>query len=68
MDRIPVQPFLAVLIGTGIGALMCVAGQKHLNQLAKYECLKQSDTHRIITMRSWVGDATHCVHIRYLAN
>ena len=68
MDRIPVQPFLAVLVGTGIGALMCVAGQKHLNQLAKYECLKQSDTHRIITMRSWVGDATHCVHIRYLAN
>ena len=68
MDRIPVQPFLAVLVGTGIGALMCVAGQKHLNQLAKYECLKQSDTHRIITMRSWVGDATHCVHVRYLAN
>ena len=68
MDRIPVQPFLAVVVGTGIGALMCVAGQKHLNQLAKYECLKQSDTHRIITMRSWVGDATHCVHIRYLAN
>ena len=68
MKRIPVQPFLAVLLGTGIGALTCVAGQKHLNQLAKYECLKQSDTHRIITMRSWVGDATHCVHIRYLAN
>jgi len=68
MDRIPVQPFLAVLIGAGLGALTCVAGQKHLNHLAKQECLKQPDTHRIITMRSWVGDSTHCVHIRYLAN
>jgi len=68
MNRIPVQPFLAVLIGTGIGGLMCAAGQQHLNHLAKQECLKQPDTHRIITMRSWVGDATHCVHIRYLAN
>ena len=68
MHRIPVQPFLAVLIGTGLGALMCVAGQKHLNHLAKQECSKQSDTHRVITMRSWIGDASYCVHIRYLAN
>tara|TARA_R100001224_G_C4029234_1_gene152196 strand:- start:3080 stop:3283 length:204 start_codon:yes stop_codon:yes gene_type:complete len=66
--RSPLTPITAIIAGVGIGALLCVAGQKHLNKIATQECLKQPDYHRLVTMRSWVGDAKHCMHIRYLAN
>ena len=58
--------FLAVIVGTGLGSLMCVAGQKHLNHLATQSCQAQPDYHRLVTMTSWVGDAKYCMHIRYL--
>ena len=58
----------AVITGIGIGGLLCVAGQKHLNSLAVQECLKQPNYHRLVTIRSWIGDAKYCMHIRYLAN
>jgi len=61
------HPFSAVVIGIAIGCLASVAGQKHLNRLATKTCNEMSDTHRLVTMNSWVGDAKHCMHIRYLA-
>ena len=65
MNRIPVQPFLAVLIGTGIGALMCVAGQRQLNIFETQRCTNKP-THQLVTMRSWIGTAQHCIHKKYL--
>ena len=65
MNRIPVQPFLAVLIGTGIGALICVAGQRQLNIFEVERCFNKP-THQLVTMRSWIGTAQHCIHKKYL--
>lgn len=67
MSRIPFASYLAIVIGAGIGCLICVAGQKHLNQVAINECKKQSDTHRLITGGTWIGTSKYCIHIRYLA-
>jgi hypothetical protein len=68
LDRIPVQPVLAVFIGAGLGAGLCVIGQKQMNNWQRQECLSQPDTHRLVTYKSWSGDAKYCIHIRYLAN
>ena len=65
MDRIPVQPFLAVLLGTGIGGLLCVAGQRQLNIFETQRCTNKP-THQLVTMRSWIGTAQHCIHKKYL--
>ena len=61
------HPFSAVVIGVAIGCLASVAGQKHLNHLAIKTCNEMSDTHRLIMITSWVGDAKYCMHTRYLA-
>ena len=61
------HPFSAVVIGISIGCLASVAGQKHLNGLATKTCNEMSDTHRLIMITSWVGDAKYCMHTRYLA-
>ena len=65
MNRELFQPVLALLIGTGIGGLLCVAGQRQLNRLEIEKCLKKS-THQLITMRSWIGDTKYCVDKKYL--
>ena len=58
--------YLAVILGIGFGSLVSVVGQKHLNELAIKTCKAQPDYHRLVTLTSWVGDAKHCMHIRYL--
>lgn len=68
IDRIPVQAFLAVIGGAGLGFLICIAAQKQLNKMAVQDCINQPDTHRLVTMRSFIGDAKYCMHTRYLAN
>ncbi len=60
------NPFIAVILGIGLGSLASVAAQKHLNHLAMETCKAQPDYHRLVTFSSWVGDAKYCMHIRYL--
>ncbi len=62
------KSYLAVILGIGLGGLICAFGQKHLNHRAVQTCNAQPDYHRLLTLTSWVGDAKHCVHIRYLNN
>jgi len=59
--------FVGVVMGIGLGGLLSVAGQKHLNQRAIETCNAQPDYHRVVTLTSWVGDAKYCMHTRYLA-
>lgn len=59
------QPVLAVLIGIGIGGLLCVAGQRQLNILETQRCTNKP-THQLVTMRSWIGTAKHCIHKKYV--
>jgi hypothetical protein len=64
------HPIIAVTIGTGIGLLLSVVGQKQFNAHARHTCNKPgiSDTHRLVTVSSFTGDANYCMHIRYLGN
>ena len=57
--------------GVAIGLLGTSAMQKYLvNPQAIATCNKPgiSDTHRVITITSVVGDTKYCIHSRYLAN
>ena len=66
MNKDLFQINLAVMMGIGIGALMCVFGQKGINRLEVHEC-KQKPSHVLIHMNnSFVGDATYCVDQRWV--
>jgi hypothetical protein len=54
-----------MLVGTGIGSLLCVAGQRQLNIQEVERCFNKP-THQLITMRSWIGTAQYCIHKKYL--
>ena len=61
-----VKYYSAIAFGVAAGLLIGVAGQKHMNAMATDTCNSMPNYHRLITMRSWLGDAKHCMHIRYL--
>ena len=63
---IMIKYYSAIAFGMAAGLLIGVAGQKHMNAMARDTCNRMPDYHRLITMRSWIGDASHCMHIRYL--
>ena len=66
MNKDLFQINLAVVMGIGIGALMCVFGQKGINRLEVHEC-KQKPDHVLVHMNnSFVGDATYCVERKYV--
>ena len=61
----------AIAFGIAIGLLGTSAMQKWLiNPQAIATCNKPgiSDTHRLVTLTSVVGDTKYCIHSRYLAN
>jgi hypothetical protein len=61
----------AIFSGICIGLLGTAGMQKYLiNPQAINTCNKPgiSDTHRLVTLTSVVGDTKYCIHTRYLAN
>ena len=67
MEKFPTEAFLSVLIGAAAGLAIGAVAQRALNVQQANECRKQSDTHRLVTLSGPLGDAKHCVHVRYLA-
>ena len=67
MEKFPVDAFICVIAGIGFGMATCVIGQRYLNIQQTNECNKQQDTHKLVTLSSWIGDAKYCIHARYLA-
>lgn len=66
MNKELFQINLAFVMGIGIGALMCVFGQKMINHIEQQEC-KSKPSHVLIHMtNSFVGDATYCVDRRWV--
>jgi len=62
------QSILAIVGGAGLGFLLCIAGQNSLNAQQVEQCKRMPDYHRVVSIRSFMGDAQYCMHIRYLAN
>ena len=61
----------SIAFGIAVGLLGTSAMQKYLvNPQAITTCNKPgiSDTHRLVTLTSVVGDTKYCIHARYLAN
>lgn len=60
----------AIAFGIAIGLFGTTAMQKHMNNAAGIACNRPGikDNHRLISLPSVVGNAMHCMHIRYLAN
>jgi hypothetical protein len=59
------QPVFACVIGTGVGMLLSVAGQKALNKMYQAKC-PGSSTHQLVYSKGFLGDTYYCVDKRYL--
>ena len=59
------QSILAIVMGTGAGMLLTVAGQKLLNQHYQETC-PSKPTHQLVSITSFIGDADYCVDKRWL--
>jgi hypothetical protein len=59
------QPILAIIMGTGAGMLLTVAGQKLLNQHYQETC-PSKPTHQLVSITSFIGDADYCINKSWL--
>ena len=59
------HPCLAVLVGTGVGMLLAVGGQKLINQHQSTHCLQKTQ-HQLVMITSFLGDTYYCIHKSYL--
>jgi hypothetical protein len=59
---------LSIVMGTGIGLLLSVFGQKMLNKHYQATCQTYvlKSTHSLIYIQSFLGDAYYCVNNKYL--
>jgi hypothetical protein len=59
------QPIIAIIMGTGAGMLMTVAGQKLLNQHYQQIC-PSKPTHQLVHITSFIGDTYYCINKNWL--
>jgi hypothetical protein len=58
--------FTAITLGAGLGILLCIAGSKLTNAYAQDTCKDLADSHQIVLVDSFMGDAYACVDRKYL--
>jgi hypothetical protein len=63
-DRL-IDPIVAVILGTGVGLLLSVCGQKLLNKHYQNTC-HQKPTHSLVLSRGFLGDTYYCIDKAYL--
>ena len=56
----------AIFFGATIGFASLIPLQAATNQVARNHCADKSDTHKLIHVRAFAGDAYHCVDNKYL--
>jgi hypothetical protein len=59
------HPCLAIIVGSGLGMLLAVGGQKLINQHQSTQCLQKAD-HQLVMITSFLGDTYYCMHKRDL--
>lgn len=59
------HPCLAIIIGSGAGMLLSVAGQKFLNQHYAKTC-PLKPTHQLVMVTGFLGDTSYCIHKKYI--
>lgn len=58
--------FVSITCGMGLGFLLCVTGSKLTNAYAQDTCKDLADSHQIVLVDSFMGDAYACVDRKYL--
>lgn len=62
-----VNPFSAIFFGATLGFMSLIPLQAWTNNLAKAKCSANADTHTLVSVRAFAGDADHCVANKYLS-
>ena len=57
----------AILFGITLGFTSLIPLQALTNSQAKAHCSRESDSHTLVHVRAFAGDAHYCVHNRYLS-
>ena len=60
------KPFSAILAGATLGFLSLIPLQALTNSQAKAKCSAAPDTHTLVSVRAFAGDAKYCVANKYL--
>ncbi len=58
--------YTAVLFGATIGFISLIPLQAMNNSLSKIQCTSTPDTHTLVSVRAFAGDADYCVGNQYL--
>ena len=61
------KPMTAVLFGTVLGFFFVFLGQKTMNAYHTATCKQRPDYYRLVTYKSYLGDAKYCIHTSYLS-
>lgn len=62
-DRL-IDPVIAVVLGTGVGMVLSVFGQKLLNQYHLKTC-NDRPNHNLVMTQGFLGDTYYCIHKAY---
>jgi len=60
VETFPVEPFLAIAFGAGIGFLAADKIQDYLSHLAVQQC-KASSIHQLVVINGFLGEQKHCI-------
>ena len=60
------KPLSAILAGATLGFLSLIPLQALTNSQAKAKCADSPDTHTLVSVRAFAGDADYCVANKYL--
>ena len=61
-----IKPFASIFFGATLGFLSLIPLQALTNSQAKAKCSDNSDTHTLVSVRAFSGDADYCVGNQYL--
>ena len=56
----------AIFFGVTIGFMSLIPLQAATNHASRQRCADLTDTHQLVLVRAFAGDAYHCVDRRYL--
>ena len=60
------KSYVAIFAGATLGFLSLIPLQALTNSQAKAQCSDTPDTHTLVSVRAFAGDADYCVENRYL--
>ena len=60
------KPLSAILAGATLGFLSLIPLQAVTNSYAKAKCSDTPDSHTLVSVRAFAGDADYCVANKYL--